>query len=410
MARIVFVPFPEAGHLYASFKLARQLSSCGHDIWYLGIEDFKEPVCRQEFKFRPIFSESIPKGFLAQQASGNTEPFEAILSAAQGDGERSDLLPEFAKVFGGIRPGLAVVDLLLGKAALLSKRCGIATVLLNTQFYDPWEDVRKAADYEALRDIPELVLCPLELDFPRSQLRDNCHYVEASIDEDRKDISFPWQCLDPGKQLIYCSLGSQSHLIHNGHKLLQRVIEAVSERAGWQLVLTTGARWSAQDLETTGCGGSIFVNRAPQLEILKRTWIAITHGGFNSVKECIFHGVPMVVCPLIRDHPAVAARVLHHGLGVRVNVHTISVESVKTALDEIDTNPLFHVRAGRMQRLFRERERAGDAVRIVLSILDSNELANLNRMPKQDYTAAANETITCEHGRQSCSSIPGKLS
>jgi UDP:flavonoid glycosyltransferase YjiC (YdhE family) len=370
MARVVFVPFPETGHLNASFKLARTLKSRGHEIYYLGIKDFEEPVRLQRFEFVPIFENVLHKGFLAQQvADAGTETFEAILLAAGIGRQRYDLLKDLQQILVNTTPDLLIIDLLLSSVALMAKSLRMESVLLNTQFYDPWEDSRKAADYKALLDVPELVLCPQEFDFPRADKRGNCHYVESSIDQERRDIAFPWHKLSADKPLVYCSLGSQSHLIRGGQNFLQTVIDALSARTGWQLVLTTGTHLDPEDFEVV-TENIILVNKAPQLDLLKRTSIVITHGGFNTVKECIFFGIPMIVVPLIRDHPAVAARVVHHGLGVRGNINQVSVESINSLIDEIDQNPSFRTRCSQMGERFRQLEEAEQAVKIVLSIIN----------------------------------------
>jgi len=385
---MVFIPFPETGHLYASFKLARQLKSLGHEITYLGIQDFEEPVRRQQFEFEPLFANAIPKGFLSEQvANSEAEPFEVILSAARKGRHPDELLAELARTLVGLRPDILIIDLLLSSVALLAKRLRMASVLLNTQFYDPWEDARKAADYQPLLDVPELVLCPRELDFPRASTRANCYYVEASIDQQRSDGVFPWHRLDPKRPLIYCSLGSQSHLINGGQRALQIVIDAIAERNDWQLILTTGTHLHPDDFDAVA-PNIVLVNRAPQLDVLKRTSIMITHGGFNTVKECIFYGIPMMVLPLIRDHPAVAARVVHHGLGLRGNINQISVEMIHTMIDEIAGNPSFRKRCNQMRDCFRQREEAGEAIKKILSQLHHKVVEPINQktaasLPKQ---------------------------
>lgn len=366
---MVFIPFPETGHLYASFKLARQLKALGHEVTYLGISDFEAPVRLQQFQFQPLFPDTIAKGFISQHvASREVEPFAAILTAAQRGRQAADLMAELAQTVTSLRPNVLVIDLLLSMVALLSKQLKLASVFLNTQFYDPWEDARKAADYRRLLDVPELILCPQEFDFPRARMRDNCHYVEASIDQQRRDVAFPWERLDLHRPVIYCSLGSQSHLITGGRKVLQTVIDAISARQDWQLVLTTGAHLNPEDFGDVA-PNIILVNRAPQLEVLQKTTLMITHGGFNTVKECIFYGVPMLVFPLIRDHPAVAARVVHHGLGLRGNINQISVEMIHSMIDEIARTPSFQTRCRQMGECFKQREAAADAVRLVLSQL-----------------------------------------
>lgn len=370
MARIIFIPFPEMGHLYASFKLAKSLKPRGHQIFYLGIQDFEEAVEMQRFEFLPVFEKVIQKGFIHQQVvNGGIETFDAILSAVRNDARAIDPLAELGQVVRRIQPDLLVIDLLLSAVALMAKKARIPSVLLNTQFYDPWEDPRKAADYHLLLDVPELVLCPQEFDFPRSEKRENCFYVESSIDQSRRDVPFPWHRLSADKGIIYCSLGTQGHLIGGARNVLQTVIDAVSTRGDCQLILTTGTHLTPSDFGAVPAN-IILVDKAPQLDILKRCSLMITHGGFNTVKECIYFGIPMIVFPLIRDHPAVAARLVHYGLGVRGNINKVSVDLINSLIDQIEGDPSFRRRCSQMGERFRELEESESAVRIVTSVID----------------------------------------
>jgi len=372
MAKIVFIPFPETGHVNPSFKLAKSLKSRGHQVIYLGIRDFEESVRMQQLEFLPIFESIFYKGYVHQAVvNGGGETFETMLLTARSGHQYAELFSELEQILRNIRPDIVIIDCLLSSVALMAKSLGISCILLNIQFFDPWEDPNRSSIYQALHDTPELVLCPQEFDFPRTKKRENCHYVEASIDLERRDVQFPWSDLSRDKQLIYCSLGSQSHLINDAQKVLQTVINAVSVRSDLQLVLTTGARLNPADFGAVA-SNIILVNQAPQLEILKRASITITHGGFNTVKECVFFGVPMIIFPLIRDHPAVAARVVHHGLGLRGKIAQISVEMVHAMINEIDARASFRRRCGEMSEIFRELEEAENSVKIVLSRINGS--------------------------------------
>lgn len=368
MGKVLFVPFPETGHLYATFKIARDLKQLGQEIYYLGIQDFEEPIRLQHFGFISFLDVEAPRDFLKHAAETNTEVFRAILLRAQENGQFRHLLQRLLTTLRKLRPDILVVDLLLPSVALMAKELGSALVLLNTQFYDPWHDPERSSSYEALHDIPELILAPPEFDFPRANTRKHSHYVEASIDQRRTEVGFPWHRLGNDKPLIYCSLGSQSHLIDGSLAFLQTVTDAVSPRRDWQLVLSAGNH--AHVKEFTNITSNVFlVPHAPQLDILARTSVMITHGGFNTVKECIFFGVPMIAFPLIRDHPAVTARIVHHGLGLRGNYSSVSAGVLRAMLDEVIGNPLYRIRCLRMAESFRKLEQMGQAARIVLSLM-----------------------------------------
>ena len=47
--------------------------------------------------------------------------------------------------------------------------------------------------------------------------------------------------------------------------------------------------------------------------------LVITHGGHGTVIRALAGGVPVMVVPISRDQPDNAARVVHHGVGIKVS-------------------------------------------------------------------------------------------
>jgi len=103
----------------------------------------------------------------------------------------------------------------------------------------------------------------------------------------------------------------------------------------------------------------------PQLEILERASLMVTHGGFNSVKECIFQGVPMVLLPIFYDQPGNAARAVHHGLGVMGSFADASASKLGDWMDAVMSDPLYKERVQLMSRLFRDWEARSPGVELV---------------------------------------------
>ena len=97
----------------------------------------------------------------------------------------------------------------------------------------------------------------------------------------------------------------------------------------------------------------------------------ITHGGFNSVKECIFFDVPLIVFPVIRDHPAIAARVVYHGLGITGDIRETSVDQIHNFIDRILEDSTFKARVAAMGKIFRENEAASPSVPVIEKALPS---------------------------------------
>lgn len=92
----------------------------------------------------------------------------------------------------------------------------------------------------------------------------------------------------------------------------------------------------------------------PQSALLPHCDAMITHGGMNTVKECICAGVPMLVYPLNAhvEQPGNAARVVYHGLGLAGNlIHETETGIQKKVLSLLET-PEFKQRVLSMQQHF----------------------------------------------------------
>jgi UDP:flavonoid glycosyltransferase YjiC (YdhE family) len=110
------------------------------------------------------------------------------------------------------------------------------------------------------------------------------------------------------------------------------------------LVLATGSHLRPEEIGNVPAN-VVVLQRAPQITILKRASAMITHGGLGSVKECVAHGVPMLVFPLDVDQPGNAARVAHHGLGlVGGDVAKTSSRALLRMLDRVLREPQFAAR------------------------------------------------------------------
>ncbi|HYO55501.1 glycosyltransferase [Archangium sp.] len=202
---------------------------------------------------------------------------------------------------------------------------------------------------------PMLILCPREfVEFRGSKLSIDYHYTGPSIDLQRQEPDFPWERLDGERPLVVCSLGTMAIQPEQARRFHQSIADAARRRPRWQFVVATN-QWKE---ETPGQAPAnlVAVQHVPQLQMLRRASAMVTHGGFNSVKECIYFGVPMVVLPVQFDQPGVAARVVHHGLGVRSSINELTPDTLTHLLDEVVEKPSYRRELGRMQALFQAAE------------------------------------------------------
>ena len=110
-------------------------------------------------------------------------------------------------------------------------------------------------------------------------------------------VAFPWDHLD-GRPLIYASLGT----LQNGSEAIFRTITDACAGLGAQLLISLGGGLDPARLGKLA-GDPLVVRVAPQLEILKRAALVITHAGLNTVLESLSEGVPLVAVPLGNDQP-----------------------------------------------------------------------------------------------------------
>lgn len=176
-----------------------------------------------------------------------------------------------------------------------------------------------------------------EFDYPRSKRPAHLYYVGPVVDEQRPVVPFPFERLN-GKPLIYASFGS---ILNIGPEKLDYVVEAC-EGLDTQLVLSTGGVSPQRfDARTS----VIAVPFAPQLELLRRAALCITHAGLNTVMESLRFAVPMICVPITNDQPSVAARVRWLGAGERIPIRKLNAERLQAAIPRVMGSTEIHTAA-----------------------------------------------------------------
>lgn len=87
----------------------------------------------------------------------------------------------------------------------------------------------------------------------------------------------------------------------------------------------------------------MLLDEAPQIEILKRASLFISHGGINSICEAIHFAVPMICLPLESDQNLNAMRADEIGICKRLDHSTLSVVHLKSCIIEVLYNDKFYL-------------------------------------------------------------------
>lgn len=229
------------------------------------------------------------------------------------------------------------------------------------------------------RSFPELAhlsQLPECLDFPRSLLPSNFYYTGPLVDKSaRSDVPFPWDRLD-GRPLIYASLGTaKTDRLETFH-----CISDACSRLNLQLVMSLAGRHDPESFRDMH-GEHVVVRFAPQLELIKRAIIVITHGGLNTALETLLEGKPMIVIPMAHDQPAVAARLSSSHVAEVLDPTALSADSLQFAIQKL-LNDSTYRESARMQQVkiqaTRGLERAADVIEDYLDRFRTNP-SNIQR-------------------------------
>ncbi|QGK69982.1 hypothetical protein GIY23_11020 [Allosaccharopolyspora coralli] len=122
-----------------------------------------------------------------------------------------------------------------------------------------------------------------------------------------------WQPAEAESPLLYISLGT---LFNDRPEFYRMCFEAFAD-SPWQVAISVGQSVAPSDL------GEIPTNVEvrqyfPQLAVLERASVFLSHAGMNSTMESLYHGVPLVTVPQMPEQEANARRVEELGLGRRV--------------------------------------------------------------------------------------------
>ena len=104
-------------------------------------------------------------------------------------------------------------------------------------------------------------------------------------------------------------------------------------------------------------------------EVLRNAKLSISHAGHGIVSKSMYFGVPMVLVPMGRDQPGVAARAEALGIARVVHRDDLSEDSMRAAIADVSENPTYL----EMAQLHGARLQAHDSVRIASSLIEKLE-------------------------------------
>ncbi|EKU98799.1 glycosyl transferase, UDP-glucuronosyltransferase [Leptolyngbya sp. PCC 7375] len=237
--------------------------------------------------------------------------------------------------------------------------------------------------------LPILCFNALELDFPHDP-HPSMNYVGPMVLENRQEsmvepateaalVQLFEKHTSDERFLIYCGC---STFVKTDQHFLQKLIEAVSTRPQWDLVLGLGGKLSPRKLSDLPLNVHAF-SWVPQLQVIQHADCVINNGGINSINECLYFGVPMLVYSLKHfDQDGDAARVAYHGLGIAGDIVQDQSAKIRQYIQALLSDQSYKQQAERMgEYCHRYGHRAA---RVVESLLDSQRV-------ERDFLAVSNQ-------------------
>jgi zeaxanthin glucosyltransferase len=416
MARFGAFCFPATGHLNPMTALARSLEMKGHEVILFGIADTEARVRAAGIKFHRIGVEEYPIGTLRKLdeqlarlngLSALRFTLKRVRDSARmvlRDGPRAvravgieALLVDEADFAGNVADylGLPWISIALlpplvrddrfppfwlgwkaGTDPLRRLRNRVAIRLLLRIGSPIFRDVNRQRSawglkphrnpQDALSPLAQITQLPAAFEFPiLGKKPDGLHYTGPFIHaRQRSLVKFPWERLD-GRPLIYASLGT----LQNGSETIFRTIADACAGLDAQLLISLGGGLDPAILGKLP-GDPLVVNFAPQLEILKRAALVITHAGINTVLESLAAGVPLVAVPLGNDQPGVAARLKARGAGVVVSRYGLTPARLRKAIALVLRERQYREAAQNLQKAIQQIDGTGCAVDLIEEFLN----------------------------------------
>jgi MGT family glycosyltransferase len=191
---------------------------------------------------------------------------------------------------------------------------------------------------------------PREFDFQSPHWPKEFHYTGPFHDgAGRMDVDFPWERLTE-EPLIYASMGT---MLDGLADVFRTITAATAKHKGFQLVLSVGDQLDPEQIGSLP-SNTILVRRAPQLELLKRASVCISHAGLNTVLESLAQGVPQVAIPVTVDQPGVAARIAEKKTGLFVPLKELTISRLSLLLDQVLNDSTYRDTARYFQNVIAE--------------------------------------------------------
>ena len=212
--------------------------------------------------------------------------------------------------------------------------------------------------YDGIRGMPTIHLVPRQMEYNWYKIQPNERFIYYSYQRKQEhDSTLFWTNLHPlldrrknaEIKLVYASLGtlSTSETKVTNHFLNQLII-AFESLPAMHLIIADKELYinKPQSLPTN----VHLFDWVPQMDLLQHCDLMITHGGTNSILECVQAKVPMLSYPLNvkADHPGNTARMVANSWGRQGNLRRENQRNIRQKIVKLLNNSSSYITSKRV--------------------------------------------------------------
>lgn len=383
MKKYIFLNVPATGHVNPTLPIAQELVQRGEQVIYYLTEEFRAAVEATGAIFRPYASslfdnmQSPPVPMPLRMAEESRRVLPQVLESIRAE-QPNAILYEAMCLWGRMVTQVLQVEAIVLRASYaanehfgllaarsdasrpfpsaLLERFQASYAELSAAYHLPPFDLRQFVAYA--EDL-NVVFLPRAFQPAGETFDERFVFVGPSLLPRQDAPAFPWERLGD-QPVLYISLGTA---FNNRPDFFRLCFQAFGELPS-QVVLSHGKRLDSAVLGPVPAN-FLLAPFVPQLEMLQRTSVFVTHGGMNSTMESLYFGVPLVVIPQMMEQEITARRVEELGLGTALPQENLSAEQLREAVVRVQQDPSIaqHVQAMQQQvRAAGGYQRATDAI------------------------------------------------
>lgn len=404
MAKIMFINYSAHGHVNPTLALVKELTDRGNEVVYYVNEPFVRKLesvgaeVRKGIDF-PIRNDAVMNFESPKELVGNYVKFlKQVADFSEkliNSNERFDCLIYDSACFFGNE---------IGRRLNIKTICSHTTFALNKELFQEIVkehlktmdkvfgflkentealnvlkrlkevlgiDLSDVRNFQLGQDKPDknIVYTSKLLQPSADSFNESYKFVGPSITErkEKQNINFNFS---ENEKIVFISFGT---ICNNCPDFYQKCFDAFKDM-DYKFIMAIG---NSTDMDSLGEIPENFAvyNYVPQLEVLKKADVFITHGGMNSSSEGLYFGIPLIIIPQVTDQPIVARQIEKMGACIVLDKNNITPKLLKKSLVEITNNLKYKNNAISIREAFIECGGCKKAADEVLQLVEEQRFA-----------------------------------